>query len=127
MELLQHECFDDAAHCIVVDGQRRHLPPIHWKVMTLLRERPRRLVPSDFIAREAIMRDPQGGGHIPSIRVYICVLRKLMRGTPFGIVNQWDVGYGLFPIDEVVVKLKSDGRHGKRDAMRRMVSLRADG
>jgi len=71
---LQHPCFDDATRRIVVDGAGRRLVPGEWRILSALRERFRRFVPSGFLAQISA-RDPLDGGNENSVRVRINLIR----------------------------------------------------
>jgi hypothetical protein len=81
---------------ILVNGRFRNVTLVEWSLLRLLRERFRRVVPGEFLWSQ-ISETPSPGG----LRVYICRLRRLLRGTPFGIANRHSGYYGLFPVEEV--------------------------
>jgi DNA-binding response OmpR family regulator len=98
--LLTHAVFDDDLECVVVDGIRRRATPAHWRLLLILRNRFRRWLTLDFLAR-ASARDPLDGGSPDVVRVQLCRVRKLLEDTPFAIANAHGGGYGLFRRDEV--------------------------
>ena len=105
---LQHPCFDDATRRILVGGAGRRLEPGEWRILSALRERFRRFVPPGFLAQISA-RDPLDGGSVDSACVRIGSIRRQLDGSPFAIANSWDVGYGLFPADEVIVDESLNG------------------
>ena len=87
-----HEVFDDGGRRLrVADG---HLSPMQWRLLMLLRERFRRCVSHDFLARGC---HSEGNN---SMKVVMLTLRRKLDATPFAIVNFQSQGYGLFPRDE---------------------------
>lgn len=108
-QALQHPCFDDRLHQIIVGDDRRQVRATPWRVLGLLRERFRRFVRPGFLAQYSA-RDPAEGGSIESLRVEVSRLRDNLAGSAFAIAAQYGFGYGLFPADEVEILKVHDGR-----------------
>jgi DNA-binding winged helix-turn-helix (wHTH) protein len=114
---LLHEAFDDAMHCIVVDGQRRRVTGARWALLQLLRQRPRRFVRIDFLT-SVTERAAGDGGDVDSLRIYIVHLRRALKGSPFGIATLRGVGYGLFFVSDI-------RQCGWRDGIRHLATERS--
>jgi hypothetical protein len=125
--LLLDPAFDDDLRCLVIDGQRRRVTPMRWRILTLLRQRFRRLVPLGFLA-QASAGNPADGGNIDVARVQVCFLRRTLAGSPFAIATVYGDGYGLFRAGEVEVAAKSYTKNrGPRSIGRfRQYRLRSD-
>jgi|SRR6516164_10175204 hypothetical protein len=108
---LKHPCFDDRYHCIIVGEEQRYVRPGPWRVLLLLRERFERFVPHGFLAQYSAA-DPLDGGSTDSTKVHVTRLRARLRGSPFAIATQHNLGYGLFPVGEVAIG--EDRGNGRR-------------
>jgi DNA-binding response OmpR family regulator len=119
-QLLLDAAFDDDRRCLVVDDARRHLLPMQWRLLTLLRERFRRLVPLDFLTQAAAPNSADGGS-VNSTRVQICFLRRALAGSPFAIASVYGDGYGLFRADDVAAQPRRNS-HGTQYRLRRDIA-----
>jgi hypothetical protein len=97
---LEHACFDDRWHAIVVGDDVRILTVSQWRLLQLLRERFRRFVPLEFLAQWSAPHPREGGDPI-TLRLMVMRVRVLLKGSPFAIANEYGHGYGLFPLAEV--------------------------
>jgi DNA-binding response OmpR family regulator len=77
--------FDEDRQEIVIGSQRRHVPPLLWDILILLRSRIGRTVSREFIVNHAYAtrRTPTNA----AIYVYIYQLRRLLVGSPYRIVT----------------------------------------
>jgi hypothetical protein len=102
---LLHPVFDDAARCIVVAangsgrGETRRVMPAAWRLLVAMRQRFRRLVPTEFLTI-CSAPNPADGGTKSTMVTQIFHLRAALAGSPFAIVTGRGVGYGLYPVAE---------------------------
>ena len=99
---LEHPCFEDGWHAIIVGDEVRAVPVQQWQVLLLLRQRFRRFVPQGYLAQWSA-RDPEDGGNIGAVKIHVMRLRRLLAGSPFAIATQYGYGYGLFPVAETTL------------------------
>jgi hypothetical protein len=121
-QLLQHPCFDDHWHQIVVGDEHRPVSPTAWRALGLLRQRFRRFVPPGFLAQYSA-RNPADGGSTDSVKVLLIQVRAKLAGTPFTIATQHGFGYGLFSVEECTIHIDPAGRQHVRASERSAASL----
>jgi hypothetical protein len=109
---IEHACFDDRWHAIVVGLEVRMLTVSQWRLLQLLRARFRRFVPVEFLAQWSAPH-PRDGGDPITLRLMVMRVRVLLKGSPFAIANEYGHGYGLFPLAEVEA-IEYRGRRGHR-------------
>lgn len=87
------DCFDDTLHAIVIDGEFRHLPPRVWRLLSLLRRRAPRIV------RRPVLMDAleclDGSDAYQGLRNGLWLLRRGLKGTPYGIKSEFAEGCRL--------------------------------
>jgi DNA-binding response OmpR family regulator len=102
-QTLRHEDFDDVARSVC--GYR--LTPTEWLIMTIFRERFRRMVSIDALMEVMIRHKAEEDrlDDVRALRVRICgVRRALERSKDHRIATDWGFrGYGLFPAGDVLL------------------------
>ena len=106
---IEHAYIDDRWHAIVVGDEIRRLTASQWRLLLLLRERFRRFVPLEFLAQWSAA-NPEDGGDIVTLRLMVMRVRAKLAGSPLGIATLHDVGYGLFPVEELKTSGYGKGR-----------------
>ena|SRR6266446_6434304 len=87
--------FDDAGHFIVVGDERRSVGRGVWLVLLLLRKTFPRGVSAWRLLEAIPANDHAKERDENAVKVYICWVRRLLRGTRYDIVTMRGFGYRL--------------------------------
>jgi DNA-binding response OmpR family regulator len=86
--------FDAARHQVIVAGSRRKVAPTAWRILELLGQRSGR-----HVSRESLMAALYEHRNDPPFErvldIYICHLRKTLRGSPYRIITAYTLGWRL--------------------------------
>ena len=85
----------DAREIVQADGTRYTLSPTLWRLVQILWHRRSKLVSWDSLMLHLYSGsvEPDCGNKL--IKVYICHLRRALRGLPYSINTSWGAGYRL--------------------------------
>jgi DNA-binding response OmpR family regulator len=95
-EGLPTEYFDAESGAVIVNGERRHLSPLQSRVLRHLWQHRNKIVSPRAI--EAAIYPPmakRSADALNVIKVTVCMLRKLIAGTPLRIETVYGRGYLL--------------------------------
>lgn len=90
---------DEDARAVIVGNEERHLPPMQWQILGILRRREGALITYEAMIDALWGDDPDGGPDDATgrLRVHICNLRKALAGGDRRIVTLWKTGVRLVP------------------------------